>query len=172
MLIKFADVLQGSGPVHLHERMDIAPLLKDYKEILSAEPLNVDVQAKNMAGVIDVQGLLRTEMKLVCSRCLTHFVERLNLPFHEVFSPVEKKGEFAEEGENGEEIHYVGDDKVDLKPYVEETLLLGIPYIPLCKEACKGLCPICGRDRNVEECGCKQERIDPRWADLEDFFKS
>jgi uncharacterized protein len=73
--------------------------------------------------------------------------------------------------EEDEDLQYVADDKVDLVPYVEETLLLHLPYAALCQESCKGLCPNCGTDLNEQECGCNTDVIDPRLAALGDFFK-
>jgi len=45
-----------------------------------------------------------------------------------------------------------------------------MPYIPLCKESCLGLCVTCGVNLNEETCNCKKEIIDPRLADLADWF--
>ncbi|MCX6003520.1 MAG: DUF177 domain-containing protein [Chloroflexi bacterium] len=41
-----------------------------------------------------------------------------------------------------------------------------MPMKPLCKDECAGLCSICGKDLNLEECGCQKEEVDPRWAEL------
>jgi uncharacterized protein len=38
---------------------------------------------------------------------------------------------------------------------------------PLCREDCRGLCPRCGSDLNVSECGCVVEEVDPRWRALQ-----
>lgn len=57
-------------------------------------------------------------------------------------------------------------DVVELLPLVRDALLLELPIAPLCKQDCEGLCPQCGRDRNVEPCGCRVEVLDARWATL------
>lgn len=57
-------------------------------------------------------------------------------------------------------------DVVELLPLVRDALLLELPLAPLCKQDCKGLCPQCGGDRNLEGCGCRVEALDPRWAAL------
>jgi uncharacterized protein len=56
-------------------------------------------------------------------------------------------------------------DKIDLEPLMREQFVLAIPYAPLCKEDCKGLCPQCGIDRNTASCTCEKP-IDPRLAAL------
>jgi DUF177 domain-containing protein len=55
---------------------------------------------------------------------------------------------------------------IDVGPALREQILLAIPSAPLCDEACKGLCPRCGKDLNAGECGCEKSTLDPRWAAL------
>jgi uncharacterized protein len=58
------------------------------------------------------------------------------------------------------------DEEVDLTPLFRDQVILAVPFAPLCKEDCKGLCPQCGADRNHETCDCKPP-VDPRWAALQ-----
>ncbi|MGB6974060.1 MAG: DUF177 domain-containing protein [Terracidiphilus sp.] len=44
-----------------------------------------------------------------------------------------------------------------------------MPARTLCKADCKGLCPRCGKNRNVEPCDCAEGESDPRWQALEDL---
>ena len=55
---------------------------------------------------------------------------------------------------------------VDLAPALREQILLAVPPSPLCDEACRGLCPTCGKDLNAGDCGCEKTALDPRWAKL------
>jgi len=55
---------------------------------------------------------------------------------------------------------------IDLAPALREQILLAVPPPPVCDEACKGLCPACGKDLNAGDCGCEKTTIDPRWAAL------
>jgi uncharacterized protein len=55
---------------------------------------------------------------------------------------------------------------IDLAPALREQILLAVPPSPLCDEACKGLCPTCGKDLNAGDCGCAKTTLDPRWAAL------
>lgn len=73
--------------------------------------------------------------------------------------------------EEDDDIIYVDEDQFDLKLYAEEAFLLNLPFIPLCSDTCKGLCPTCGHELNEGDCGCDNEVIDPRLAGLKDFFK-
>lgn len=60
---------------------------------------------------------------------------------------------------------YAG-DVIDLEPLVREQFILAVPFAPLCKDDCLGLCPQCGVDRNVSSCACEKP-IDPRFAALQ-----
>lgn len=61
------------------------------------------------------------------------------------------------------------DEKIDLGEVVREQLYLALPMKPLCQEDCKGLCPVCGVNRNRETCTCQQEWVDPRMAALAEW---
>ena len=60
-------------------------------------------------------------------------------------------------------------DEIDLGELFREQILLAIPMTPLCREECKGLCPVCGADLNAGECSCERGEIDPRWSALADL---
>jgi len=60
----------------------------------------------------------------------------------------------------------VSGGELDSAPLVVEQVLLELPQRPLCRDDCRGLCPICGGDRNEGECDCEREAADPRWSAL------
>lgn len=66
---------------------------------------------------------------------------------------------FHEEGE--EEFYAFGLPDLDLLPFLTEAFVTEMPYTVLCEEGCKGLCPVCGADRNVEDCGHEPEAFHP-----------
>ena len=66
-----------------------------------------------------------------------------------------------------EETYPLLGDQLDLQPLARDAVLLNLPQVPLCREDCAGLCPVCGADRNDEPCGCEVEAGDPRWATLD-----
>lgn len=165
MQIRFRE-LSLKGQVHMTEELALTDPFEGRQDILGHGPVHVDLQAVYEDGAAKVNGTLTLDLELICSRCLSHTNQTIELPFEEVF--MQKPEE--EDPDLDEDIHLVVGDKVDLEPYVVENVVVGLPYIPLCDEACKGLCPVCGENRNQRDCGCKQEKIDPRLAGLADFF--
>jgi uncharacterized protein len=61
----------------------------------------------------------------------------------------------------------IHNDQIDLAPMVRETVLIELPDAPLCRIDCAGLCPTCGVDFNVDQCGCAAPIVDARWAALD-----
>jgi len=58
---------------------------------------------------------------------------------------------------------------VPLDPMLREQILLSLPMDLLCKDDCKGLCPVCGQDLNAAECGHDRRSVDPRWSALKNL---
>lgn len=105
-----------------------------------------------------------------CDRCLAPVTESLDLP---VDLLVETRPEAAAEAEDerelrGEELGVleVAGEEIDTRALVIEQVQLNLPTHPLCREDCAGLCPTCGRDRNLGPCGCAERAADSRWAAL------
>jgi len=58
---------------------------------------------------------------------------------------------------------------IELDDLVREELLLALPVNLLCREDCKGLCPVCGIDRNQSDCRCESDAVDSRWQKLKEL---
>ncbi len=97
------------------------------------------------------QGLLFTgqfsgETTLECARCLKAFKRRLNWNMTELYA-------FNEKSITDSGLIVPEDAQIDLQPLVREYALLEVPINPICRPGCKGLCPVCGQDLNVRDCG-------------------
>jgi uncharacterized protein len=73
--------------------------------------------------------------------------------------------------EESEELQtpYVEDERLNLSAWARDALSLMLPDKILCRRDCAGLCPVCGRDLNVEPHEHEEETLDPRWAALGDL---
>jgi uncharacterized protein len=74
----------------------------------------------------------------------------------------------ATDPEDDEELRtpYLQDDRLDLSAWARDAVALALPDQILCREDCAGLCPVCGRDLNVEPHEHEDEGGDDRWAKL------
>jgi uncharacterized protein len=102
-----------------------------------------------------VQAHLEADTPAECVRCLEPFDLHLTTDFTELYAFTRKNM-----GESG--LLYPESGQINLAPLVREYMWLAFPIKPLCSEDCKGLCPVCGANRNVEDCGHRPESIDPR----------
>jgi uncharacterized protein len=59
----------------------------------------------------------------------------------------------------------------DVGEMLREYVLLELPMQPLCRPDCRGLCPECGADLNVEQCSCGSTSVDERFAALRALLK-
>lgn len=112
-------------------------------------------------GVV-ADGKISALTELACSRCLDPYWQPVKIDFTEIFSqhPVDDaKNDLGEQP-------LPADGSIDLTPLIRDYALLDIPIRQVCKEDCKGLCPTCGANLNLEDCGHKQEFIDPRMEGL------
>jgi uncharacterized protein len=113
-------------------------------------------------------GTVRTRLELACSRCLEPFALPVDAAFDVRYLPQsENTGEEREVEEDDLSVAFYRDDAIDFGQLLEEQFYLAIPMKPLCREDCKGLCPSCGVNLNVETCGCQVRWEDPRLQGLQ-----
>jgi uncharacterized protein len=113
---------------------------------------------------------------LPCSRCLrkTGIETAGNLKYLFSMRPLKDSRDSDEGGvpEEDGDVDVIQVDsfqaELDMAQCVWEVLLLSLPERALCQEDCRGLCPICGHDKNSGDCGCKEDDSDPRLAALRD----
>jgi uncharacterized protein len=127
-----------------------------------------DVTSKG--ELMEVEGTIRASLKCLCNVCLEENLVKLNIPFHQKYQETEKTDKTFGEPDEDDLRFYTGEE-IDIKPLIRETLILAQPLRQVCKEECKGLCPDCGTNLNMAACGCKDKKIDPRMALLEELIK-
>lgn len=128
------------------------------------EPVRVTGRVRNMAGALVFSARMTTTLHLRCDRCAKPFLREKNVEF-ETLLATELAGE-----EEQDDIILLDGDELDAGALMSETFVLEMDSKNLCAEDCKGLCPGCGVNLNVEPCRCKKEG-DPRLAALGKFFE-
>jgi uncharacterized protein len=169
MLLNVQELVSRQQPANLQGTLDLKDLFLDSTEYKPLAPMKYDLVAEPAGNRILVSGQLSCDVRMQCSRCLETFDEAMNLSFEEQFRII--KDEEAEPSADDEAVP-VKEDRIELSPYLAEELVVQLPYAPLCKEDCKGLCPDCGVNLNEQSCGCNTAKVDPRMAALQDWFKS
>jgi len=108
------------------------------------------------------------KFELLCARCLEPVQTPLAGDFDLIYRPSSVETEAGEHAitEDETEIGYYEKSGLLLEDAVREQVLLSLPGRALCREECKGLCPKCGANRNLADCGCGETETDPRWNAL------
>jgi uncharacterized protein len=113
-------------------------------------------------------GAVRTALELPCSRCLEPFAMPVDQPFDLRYQPhARNTGEGEREIEEDDlATAFYDDDRIDLGQLMREQFYLALPMKPLCRDDCRGLCPVCGTNLNDRTCVCSTRWEDPRLAPL------
>lgn len=173
------------------------PELVDLSEILHTpgmrQPLTVDIPASselelecegpvtgqlvftNTGNLLVVQGELRALLRSLCPRCLADVTTSTQVPVDDEFEVVETAITGRADDDTGmadpataalwQERHIL-----NLTELARQSIVLATPIEPLCREDCKGLCPVCGASRNDTECNCEPPKNSP-FAALSGLYK-
>lgn len=145
-------------------------------------------------GVVVVTGDIESSIQLHCSRCAKLFSMPVKTHFSSLFCQDpsvagvghmgldENTGKMRPFGQNkgfarhahentGQDldITYISNDYIDLAEVVTEQVRLEVPFQPLCKESCKGICPECGADWNTGKCACAKLQKSTPFSALKDL---
>lgn len=112
------------------------------------------------------------EAEIECSRCLELYQDTLHgeIDFS-IQEVVDGREVNLDELPENELIVTDNATEVDITAPMREALMLALPLKPLCRDDCRGLCPVCGVNRNEHTCECKVEKTDSRWDGLRDLLK-
>jgi uncharacterized protein len=121
---------------------------------------------ENSDGEVRVQGKYSVEMTAQCDRCLGSAHFPLEAQFDLYYRPAsyvaDKEEVEIDEGEA--EIGFYEGKGLSLLEILREQVILALPMQRVCSEDCKGICPVCGGNRNQISCDCKVESTDDNWG--------
>ena len=136
----------------------------DWDQEIAVSSLRFSGAAKEILDSHRLIGTVSGVFSAPCGRCLA--------PVESAFSIEIDFSIVTSLDDTMEDVVLAEGQKIDLGAVAEETVLLHLPFRLLCREDCKGLCPVCGKDMNLSPCDCDTKEIDPRLAGLKDFFKN
>jgi len=130
------------------------------------EPLQVRVAYSRAQLDLFFDGEVRGRALGTCGRCLESYPFGVAQEFSLVLTPATPlTGEIELAPGDLTQSFYEGTE-IGLTPLMYEQIMLALPTRPLCGEECRGLCPQCGSNRNIDQCPCVVEAGDPRWSVL------
>lgn len=171
-------------------KLDLKPLLKHETDTLDfafyleepgidnmGEPIAFEGPVKAMGSVkriaeqifleIDIEASLITQ----CARCLQTVLKPINISCFEELLPFAKEKEV----EQDENVFFYKNHSIDLLGYARELVIVSMPFKTVCQDNCKGICTLCGKNRNEGVCECavedvEKDNVDPRLAQLRDWL--
>jgi len=154
--IEFGGEFRQLGPLHSQGHAEL---------IVEHRGHHQDVEDIRLVGKVEAH------LEIGCARCLEPVGHEVSRSFDLIFRPqgVDRRAEEASISEAETEIGYYVGEGLLLEDALREQVLLATPARALCREECKGLCPQCGRNLNVEPCNCEQHVSDPRWEALSEI---
>ena len=108
------------------------------KNIVKSSDIKFSFNAVKYDDIVAVEYNISGYFLLECSRCLEEFKYNVSIDFESSFD----KDTY----------------ETDILEQIRENLILNIPMQPLCKQDCKGLCQVCGKNKNISNCSCEKEQ--------------
>jgi uncharacterized protein len=161
LAVSVRELLQKPGAhKHVVLRAPLADLATPVASVPSESPVTVDCEVESVVEGLLVTGRVGTTAVLHCVRCLREVDQDLQVDVRELFAIDPRE-------DQDEGYSVLADDRLPLDTMARDALVLAFPAFPLCRPDCAGLCPECGADRNVGDCGHDGTgATDPRWAAL------
>jgi uncharacterized protein len=158
LLVNVADLIRRPAS---RRAVDVEAPLEEVTVIDSRIPSGAlatsHLELESLSDGLVVTGTVTAPWQGLCRRCLKPLTGELVAQVRELFShrPVD------------EDVYLLTGEQLDLEPMVRDVLLLELPLAPVCQPDCRGLCAVCGADRNEVDCGHDERPVDPRWAGLD-----
>jgi uncharacterized protein len=156
------------GAMRTYRRSVPAPaeLGLDIIGVPEGAPLAMDIRLESVTEGVLVTGTVTGPLTGQCGRCLEPVTDEVVVDLCELFAyPDSATDETTEQ----DEVHRLDGDYLDVEPVVRDAIVLGLPFTPLCRPDCAGLCPTCGQRLDELPDGHAHEQLDPRWAALAAF---
>ncbi|GAC1579280.1 MAG: hypothetical protein NVS3B7_13200 [Candidatus Elarobacter sp.] len=145
--IDIGPILLAGRPMALDQRVEVPP----FSTFTFPQPAHVRLDLRRVDRGLQIDGIIEAEAAGSCDRCLDDVVVPLTVDVEECFDP--PSGTSDPFGEN----NVLNGTDLDVGDLVRQLVTSALPYVLTCSESCRGLCGICGRNKNAGGgCICPQ----------------
>lgn len=168
MLVNLSDVFTSEGR---RISMELPLEMTSFKngtgcfEIVEKTPVSFTFSHME-AGKAKAQGSVKLKLRTFCDRCLEEVITELDLSFERIAVSPEVPGG----GDMVDDLSFMEGFHLNTETFLYNEIIGNWPVKILCREDCRGLCPVCGQNLNKGECGCDTFVPDPRMAVIQDIF--
>lgn len=135
-----------------------------------ADELYIEYNVKRIEDEYSVSGKYKTSINLDCDKCGEKYKNKLYGKFN--FFIMQEKPDEKGSDEDPDVLIIPPSKKIDLTDSIREHLLILLPVTNKCREDCAGLCPVCGKNLNIEKCECSADEINPAFEKLSQLLKN
>ncbi len=176
MKLPISQLPEGDSSFHFESPKDswVQDLIRDIAKrgYQVVGPMKLDLKLTKLEPDYYLRGVVQFSVTQVCARCAESFPLPVQQPFHVAMAHVahdrHHKAEVAEESDELDVNYFEGPD-INLAPVIEEQFFLSLPYQSLCRPNCRGVCQQCGKNLNLEDCGCKAMEAPHPFSKLKEF---
>ena len=126
-------------------------------KVAKGSDIDLDLRLESVHEGIYVSGGLTTKAEAECSRCLDPMTVPIRVDIQELFA-------YSLEVEDDLVIQ---DEQIDLEQVIVDSVVLNLPFTPICQADCLGLCAECGAKLNEDPGHVHEAKIDSRWSELQ-----
>lgn len=166
-MVDLAPILDVIGEdMTVADAVEMPPLCVADERFTFTRPVSFEVTLTNTSAGVVASGMVHAVVSTECSRCLETFEMPLDAEVEAFYVGAAHASEMPEE----QQVEPIHEGRIDLAPPIMAALVVEAPFAPVHAEDCKGICPTCGTNRNVAECGCTPEPKPSPFEKLKDLF--
>ncbi len=177
MLIQIDKLKRQPRQIIVDEQATDFPVLRELiaqGTVAFDEMVNGTLEAVWAGDIIEVAGQLSTHVTSPCSRCLMPVTSPLEIQVMLCYAGKDDSEEVSDVEEieiQGEELGLIpfSGPEIDLRPDLDQEIIMALPQQPLCRVSCQGLCPVCGCNLNQSRCDCEPPVFHAGLAALKNF---
>jgi uncharacterized protein len=134
------------------------------------QPIELELRLESVTEGVLVTGSAHATATGACVRCLDPMTRHVGGHFQELFAYADRATHHhevaAEDEDDDEEVYELVGDLFDLEPVLRDAVVPAMPFQPVCRSDCPGLCSECGAHL-ADDPTHHHEQLDPRWAALQ-----
>ena len=160
-VISIHDLVRSAGAMKSLSREIPAPAGVGIELIRVPEgsPVPLELRLESVVEGVLVSGTVGTDLVGECARCLTEVSDHREFELQELYYYPGKDAE--------EDALFIVNEYIDLEQPMRDAVVLDLPFTPLCRQDCLGLCPTCGLVLNDDPEHNHGLDVDPRWDGLQ-----
>lgn len=139
--------LLAGGRQHLLVEQQVA--LDPFESATFPKAADVRLDLHSSGEMLEIDGTIDVDAQAECDRCLGEVVRPIHIDVEERFDANAAESDPFAEG------NVVRGDRLDVKDLTSQLVYSAVPIGTLCSDECKGLCSVCGENKNTGACTCE-----------------